>query len=58
MEMELRTCVDKLERGGEAGGGAANNQADGKGEVWRGLDLELQLHVSCSMLPHVSLWYS
>lgn len=45
--------MDKLERGGgrRVGGGAARERADGKGEVYRGLDSEQQLHVNPTSFP-------
>lgn len=44
--------MDKLERGGgRRGGGAARERADGKGEVYRGLDLEQQLRVNRTSFP-------
>lgn len=45
--------MDKLERGGgrRGGGGAARERADGKGEVYRGLDLEQQLRVNRTSFP-------
>ena len=41
METELRTCVDKLaERGKEREGTEGERLADGKGDVYGGLDFE------------------